>query len=93
MGERIIFLLRVHNLRKRLVGHKLGSGEGNRHAQGGRVRDVEGADSFGAVDSPSALGNSPVSRAMDLHPLLDNCNPQKITVNTHTRISKWNRGR
>lgn len=55
MRERIVFLGRVHDLGSRFVGHELCRGERNGHAQGGGVRDVERAHSFGAVDCFGAL--------------------------------------
>lgn len=71
VGERVIFSLRVHNLREGLVRDKLGGCEGHGHAEGGRVGDVEGLEAFGAVEGFGALHQGLVDGAVDLHTLLD----------------------
>jgi len=56
VGEGVIFLRRVHDLGKRLIRDELGGGEGNGHAKGSRVGDVESLETFCAVDGPRTLG-------------------------------------
>ena len=72
MSEGVVFSLGVHDLGDGLVGDKLSGGERNGHAEGGRVGDVEGLETLGAVKGFGALGNALVDRAVNLHTLLDN---------------------
>lgn len=56
VGEGVVFLRRVHDLGKRLICDELGGGEGDGHAKGGRVGDVESLEAFCVVDGPRTLG-------------------------------------
>jgi hypothetical protein len=47
------------------------SGKGNGHAQGGGIGDVESGETFGPVETASAMGDGTVGGSMDLHSLLD----------------------
>lgn len=70
MGEGVVILLGVHHLRDRLVGNELGGREGHGHAKCGRVGDVEGLETFGAVEGLGALCQGLVDGAVNLHTLL-----------------------
>lgn len=71
VAERVVALRRVHDFGQRFVGHELCCCEGNCHTEGGRVGDVEGGETFVAVDMASAVGDGLVLRAVDLHALFD----------------------
>ena len=71
VGEGVVLHGGVHDFGDGFVGHKLGGGEGNGHAEGGGVGDVEGLQPLGLVDAAGALGESLMNGAVDLHPLLD----------------------
>lgn len=73
MGERVIFLLGVHELGEGLVGDKLCGSEGNSHAEGGRVGEVEGLETLSAVKGFGALQEALVNGSVDLHSLLNHC--------------------
>lgn len=71
VGERVIFLLGVHELGEGLVGDKLCGSEGDSHAEGGRVGEVEGLETLSAVEGFGALHQALVNGSVDLHSLLD----------------------
>lgn len=71
MGERVIFLLGVHELGEGLVGDKLCGSEGNSHAEGGRVGEVEGLETLSAVEGFGTLQQTLVNGSVDLHSLLN----------------------
>lgn len=71
VGERVVFHGGVHHLREGLVRDELGGGEGHGHAESGRIGDVEGLETLGAVNGFGALHKTLVNRPVDLHPLLD----------------------
>lgn len=73
MGEGVVVLRGIHDLGNRLVCDELGGGEGDGHAERGRVGDVEGLETFGAVDGLGTLADGLMYRAMNLHALLDHC--------------------
>lgn len=55
VGEWVVIILGVHDLRDRLVGNELSGREGHGHAKCGRVGDVEGLETFSAVEGLGAL--------------------------------------
>jgi hypothetical protein len=55
VGERVVLILGVHDLRDGLVGNELSGREGHGHAKCGGVGDVEGLDTFSAVEGLGAL--------------------------------------
>lgn len=61
----------LHDFREGLVCGELEGGEGNRHGEGGRVGDVEGAEAFVAEDGARAVGDGAVGGTVDLHALFD----------------------
>jgi len=73
VGEGVVILLWVHELGDRLVGNELSGSEGDCHAKGGRIREVEGLETLSFVDGFRALHQRLVDGAVDLHSLLDNC--------------------
>lgn len=85
VGERVIFLLGVHKLGEGLVGDKLCGSEGNSHAEGGRVGEVEGLETLSAVEGFGALHQALVNGSVDLHSLLDHYFDISAYVRTSAR--------
>lgn len=71
VGERIIFALGVHDLGDRLVCDELGGRKRYGHAEGGRVGEIEGLETLGAVNGFGALHQTRVDGSVDLHSLFD----------------------
>ena len=74
MREGVIVFSGIHDFGEGFVGHELGGGEGDGHAEGGRVGDVESGETLDAVEGTSAVGDGSVGRAVDLHSLFDDWN-------------------
>jgi len=68
----------VHDFGHGLISHKLESGEGDGHAQGGRVGDIEGGEAFCAKNVSAAMSDTLIYRAVQLHALLDDWNSQRV---------------
>ena len=58
VGEWVVFHRRVHHLGNRLVRDELGCGEGDGHAKGSGVGDVESLETFRTVERPGTLQKS-----------------------------------
>lgn len=71
VGERIVIARGVHDLGNRFICDELGGGKRHGHAKGGRVGEIEGLETLGAVDSFGALHQALVNGSVDLHALLD----------------------
>jgi len=73
VGEGVVLLGGVHHLGDGFIGDKLGGSEGDGHAEGGWVGDVEGLETFSAIEGFGALHQGLVNRSVNLHTLLDDC--------------------
>lgn len=73
MGERIVISLGVHDLGDGFICDELGGGKRHGHAEGGRVGEVEGLETLGAVDGFGALHETLVDGSVDLHSLFNDC--------------------
>ena len=73
VGHRIVFFRGIHYFGERFVGHELEGGEGDGHGDCGRIRHIEGGQTFSSEDGSGAGEDGRVGRAVNLHALLDNC--------------------
>ena len=73
MRPRTVAPIGIDHAFEAFVHGKLDGGKGDRHGQGGRVRDVECSEAFGGVDGLGAGEDGAVGRVLELHALFDHC--------------------
>lgn len=86
--ERVVILRRVHDLGNGLVGDKLSGGEGDSHAEGSGIGDIECLETFRAVNRPGTLKETLVYRTMHLHTLLDHCAESEAALRSRAVAQK-----